>query len=55
MCFIFCNCKKTKLNPEILEKNFKLKDLNLSFKDLIKIQRILEITEPRDSHTPQAL
>jgi len=47
MCFIFCNCKKTKLNPHILEKKFKLKDLDLSYHDLIKIQRILEIAEPR--------
>lgn len=55
MCFIFCTCKKTKLNPEILEKKFKLKDLNLCYHDLIKIQRILETVEPMDNHNPQAV
>lgn len=46
MCFLFCKCKKYKLNLNILDK--KINDFDLSYHELIQIQKILETKDLKE-------
>lgn len=46
MCFLFCKCKKYKLNLNILDK--KILDYDLSYHELIQIQKILETKDLKE-------
>tara|TARA_R100000388_G_scaffold91623_1_gene73831 strand:- start:1040 stop:1228 length:189 start_codon:yes stop_codon:yes gene_type:complete len=46
MCFLFCKCKKYKLNLNILDK--KIIDYDLSYHELIQIQKILETKDLKE-------
>jgi len=46
MCFLICKCKRYKLNLKILDK--KINDFDLSYHELIQIQKILEKKELKE-------